>query len=546
MMPPTSRTQTATNAFLCRWAFALMMALLVSVAKATDLPARTDRWEPAKETLVIFNPDFEGSEALAKYYAEARGIPEDHLLGLKCSQQETIPRAEFETALREPLLRNLAEKKFWLVEQRDTLDTTGQGMVKMATVVKQDVKVLVLMRGIPVRIQRAANPPGLKPMEVDEASVDSELAATGLVRRPTKGPLENRYYQSSKGFQEVTAARGQFIVGRLDAADDVTVRRMIDDTIKAEREGLWGRAVVDFSLMEAAYEEGDQWLSKSVKLFHDNGIPVLTDRYKDVLPDAWPLPDTILYFGWYTDTVRGALATPGFKFKPGAIACHLHSFSAGVLRTTTKGWVGPLLDHGAAAALGNVWEPYLTLTVHFDLLNTRLLDGYTLGEATWAATPALSWMNILVGDPLYRPFPRNRIMLSSEPRDLAYARFHELSRRYIGHDPKKFRREVLAVANEKKSALLLELAGLLCATEGSYGHAGDFFQHAKALYLEPGDQVRCVLYAAEIARRRGEAAEAADTLNALLADPTMAKVPAMTAATAMLRAVTPAQNKAAE
>ena len=517
---------------------ALLGICCASVVVA-EVPNQLSDWDAAKETLVVFNPAFEGSEDLAKYYAEERGIPADHLLGLKCSDNETITREEFENTLREPLLRNLISKKFWHMEKRDTRDPNGKLIGSTPTVVKQDVKVLVLMRGIPVRVQRAANPPDLKPMEVDEASVDSELAATGLVQRPLKGPLENRYYQSLKRFPEATGARGQLIVARLDAADDVTVRRMIDDSIKAEREGLWGRAVLDFSLMDGGYEEGEQWLGRCAKLYHDNGIPVLTDRYKELIPDAWPLPDTILYFGWYTNTIRGALASPDFRFKRGAIACHLHSFSAEVLRSTTKAWVGPLLDRGAAAALGNVWEPYLTLTVHFDILNARLMEGFTLGEAAWAATPGLSWMNVLVGDPLYRPFPRNRVMLSDEPRDLDYALFHELSKRYVAHDSKKFRREVLAMASEKKSPRLLELAGLLCATEGSYGQSGDFFQHAQSAYREPADQVRCALYAAEIARRKGDAGEAAEILEGILANSKLAQVPALTAATAMLRVVKP-------
>ena len=54
--------------------------------------------------------------------------------------------------------------------------------------------------------------------------------------------------------------------------------------------------------------------------------------------------------------------------------------------------------------LGNVWEPYLSVTQHFDVYVARLLQGYTFIEAAYMASPALSWMNTAVGDPLYRPF----------------------------------------------------------------------------------------------------------------------------------------------
>ncbi len=83
---------------------------------------------------------------------------------------------------------------------------------------------------------------------------------------------------------------------------------------------------------------------------------------------------------------------------------HLHSFSASTLRNVAAGWCGPILEHGAAATVGNVYEPYLTLTSHLDVLTARLLDGYTFAEAAYSSLVALSWMNVSLGDPLYRPY----------------------------------------------------------------------------------------------------------------------------------------------
>jgi uncharacterized protein (TIGR03790 family) len=514
--------------FILFSSFLLLPTTLLKAAPNPQ-PGRDSDWDAAKETVVVFNPNFPGSEDLAKFYAEKRGIPADHLIGLKCSKDELIKRDEFETTLREPLLREFTKRKWWQMEKRDLTDPSGRVYGQASTVVRADVKVLVLMRGVPVGVELAANPPGLKPMEVDQASVDSELAALGSVQRPIKGPLENRYYQSSRRFPDCYAARGQLIVGRLDAADDETVKRMIEDSINAEREGLWGRAVLDFSLMEGGYEEGELWLTKSASLYRENGLPFYADRRKDVIADAWPLPDTILYFGWYTDHMRGALATPGFRFKPGAIACHLHSFSAGLLRTKTQHWVGPLLDHGAAAALGNVFEPYLTLTVHFDQLNARLQEGLTLGEAAWSATPAISWMNIVVGDPLYRPFPKLRLISRDDPRDAIYSTYRDLVKRYYAHDPKKFHREALRIAEEKHSGLLLELVGLLAAADSRFGMASDFLQHASALYEEGRDQLRCDLYEAEFIKRSGDPKTARDLVEKIINDPKLNHLPAMNA-----------------
>ena len=518
--------------------FPLVCALVLSAAVVPQASPAVPEWQPQRQTIVIYNASSESSAALAKVYAGLREIPEDRLIGLPLSKEETISRDEFESTLREPLLRKFAERDWWTIEKRDLLDPNGKKYGQSPQVVKQEIRVLVIMRGVPLRVERsAAEHKG--PNDADEASVDSELTTLGLPNRKLQGAIENAYYQSTKRFPEQVRAMGQLIVGRLDAADDATVRRMMQDTIRAEREGLWGRAVIDFGLMDAGYEEGEQWLGRSVAAYREAGIPVFTDRYREVIREAWPLPDTILYFGWYTDKCKGALASPDFQFRPGAIACHLHSFSAETLRDKTANWCAPLLDHGAAATFGNVWEPYLTLTIHFDLLNARLLDGFTLGEAAWSATPGLSWMNVVIGDPLYRPFAKPRVMLSEEPGDLEYARYHDLAVRYLPHDGKKFRRELLQAVEEKPSPRLLELASLVSAMDENYGQASDFLQHAAALYEKPEDKLRCALYEAELARRGGDAKQSLTMVKRIVEQSIFGSIPAISAAMGMEKDMAP-------
>ena len=92
--------------------------LMSSVSGAEPAP----EWNAAAETLVLYNPLFEGSEALARYYAERRGIPPDRILGLPCSVQETVSRDEFEDTIKGPLLKEIIERKWWEIEMRDLLD----------------------------------------------------------------------------------------------------------------------------------------------------------------------------------------------------------------------------------------------------------------------------------------------------------------------------------------------------------------------------------------------------------------------------------------
>ncbi len=86
---------------------------------------------------------------------------------------------------------------------------------------------------------------------------------------------------------------------------------------------------------------------------------------------------------------------------------HIDSFSAQSLRNAKQFWCAPLVARGAAATVGNVYEPYLNATHHLDLLVEALLRGDTLGAAAYYALPSLSWQAILIGDPLYRPFARS-------------------------------------------------------------------------------------------------------------------------------------------
>ena len=127
------------------------------------------------------------------------------------------------------------------------------------------------------------------------------------------------------------------------------------------------------------------------------------------------MTDCALYYGWYAGSVAGPFIQSDFRFVPGAIAVHIHSFSASTLRDPGGGWVGPLLTKGAAASLGNVYEPYLQFTSHLDMFNDRLLHGFTFAESAYMSTRAVSWMSVMVGDPLYRPFASwNQIDLKQE------------------------------------------------------------------------------------------------------------------------------------
>lgn len=471
----------------------LHVLLLIAASATAQTPSE---WQAAAVTTIVFNADFPESESLAKYYAERRGIAAERLIPLHCSQEEAITREAFNKTIRDPL----------------------------STKLPSNTAVVVLMRGVPAMIIRQKENP--KPSMEDEASVDSELACLRMEVPTLDGPVPNPYYQRKSRFAATPPASRMLLVARLDAASPDTVKRMIDDAIEVEKTGLRGRAVIDLALKQGPYQEGEEWLRRSVQTYRFHGIPTYADRYEQVIRDGWPLPDTALYFGWYVDTVAGALKNPAFRFKRGAVACHLHSYSAGVIRTTTKNWVGPLLDRGAAATMGNVWEPYLSLTVHFDTFNERLLTGDTLIEAAWCATPGLSWMNVVMGDPLYRPFAASALGV-----DRDYAIYKAIVAQHSGDpDSRALKREVLEAAQTRQSPQLIEFLSLLSSQESKPAEAINLLQHARSLYEKPEDRLRTIVYEVELLRRdrdKDKDRAALKLLKSAAADAAFQKLPEM-------------------
>ena len=137
------------------------------------------------------------------------------------------------------------------------------------------------------------------------------------------------------------------------------------------------------------------------------GFETVIDDKPDTFSAAFPMSQIAFYAGWYDGQFSGPFTVSKVEFMPGAVAYHLHSFSAHVLRTPDQYWVGPLLAKGATATIGYVEEPYLEGTINVAAFFADFTAlGFNFGEAAYAAQPSISWQTTVVGDPLYRPFGR--------------------------------------------------------------------------------------------------------------------------------------------
>ncbi len=239
----------------------------------------------------------------------------------------------------------------------------GDRVLSLLMATRNDIWAIVLMRGVPLKIAQDSDDyfgMETKPeLQTNAAAVDTELALLPIFGLPLGGFVPNIFYENQPGGIKLIGpelSRNMILVTRLDGPSVADVRRMIDDSLYAEQHRLAGLAVVDsrgITNPHDGYFAGDEWLRGARDALVKDGWTVKFDDDPNVLPPTDPCNQVALYLGWYRQDAYGPWMTPPPRFVRGAIAYHLHSFSANTIRSDTANWVGPLIAHGADATMGN-------------------------------------------------------------------------------------------------------------------------------------------------------------------------------------------------
>ena len=207
------------------------------------------------------------------------------------------------------------------------------------------------------------------------------------------------------------------------------------------------------------------------------------------------MEDAAIYMGWYSENVQGPFRRADFKFKPGALAYHLHSGSAKTIRSVDKYWAGPLLNKGAAFTMGAVSEPFLALTPHLDIFAGRLCDGNGFGLSAYMSLPMISWQMTVIGDPLVSPF---KLTLDQQIKNLEADGQKDVEWAYLRKVNILIREGRFNVALDfcrKKQAqtgslVLLEKLGDLYAKNDLYEDAGQAYEKALEQATTPQTAMR--------------------------------------------------------
>ena len=355
-----------------------MRRLMLALALAGNAISQTP-----DNVLVVVNQSSAISRTIGDYYVLRRRVPLANVCRLRVSEAEDISRPDYDRSIALPIAAYL--KGHHLAEQ---------------------ILYIVTTSGVPLRID------GTGGETADTAAVDSELALLyqdlhGL-KHALPGPFRNPFFgRASAKFSHPECPI--YLVTRLTGYDFVDVKGMIDRALVARNRGKF---VID--LKSSGDEQGNDWLrTAALKLPADR---VVLDETEKVLLN---LTDVIGYASWGSNDKNRKQRNLGFKWLPGAIATEFVSTDGRTFTRPPDSWnIGPWSDkrtwfanspqtmtadfihEGATGASGHVAEPYLTFTPRPDYLLPAYFAGRNLAESYYLSIPALSWMNVVIGDPL--------------------------------------------------------------------------------------------------------------------------------------------------
>lgn len=401
------------------------LALLVFTSPAFAL-------EP-KDVWLVVNKNEPESRAVADHYIAKRGVPKTNAVELDLPKGEDISRADYDAKLAKPLRDALSDHKAkvkvlvttygvplcvgGVVPNEDEQKQLAKLRPELADARKKiaglekdkdtDPKDLAAARGDVRRLEMRER---VLSHAESNASVDSELMLLWWEPYPLVRWVPNPLYtQASETYRKKSAP--VVMVSRLDGPTPDIAKRLVDDAIATEKEGLKGKAVIDARGIKFdasrkgesghGYEGYDESMREAAALLERAGLTVELDDKGEVLkPGA--AKGVALYCGWYSH----ANFVDCCEYERGAVAWHLASSEAATLRNKdSKVWCPNLLKRGVCATVGPVAEPY---TVGFpkpaEFFGLLAAGEHTLVECYSRTMLFCSWMTVLVGDPLYTPY----------------------------------------------------------------------------------------------------------------------------------------------
>lgn len=386
------------------------------------------------EIVIIANMKVADSVALAQFYINKRNIPKANLLQLPLSGREECTREEYEQRVV-PTVRNYLAKKNSTSRIRCLVTMYGLPLKiagpKMTPQEKTQVEDLRIRRKslknqlkkyegqkdghiktVKAELKSINDKLSILTGASGQSSFDSELALVLEEYYSISGWIPNPHCIGWRDEKNLLKKDNVLMVSRLDGPSVTTVKRIIQDSIKAEKNGLKGTAYFDarWAMSNKQKLRGYAFYDNSIHLAagrirESSLLPVVVNNIKGLFQPG-EAPDAALYCGWYSR----ANYVDAFLWQPGSVGYHIASSECVTLKKrNSRVWCKMMLEKGIAATIGPVGEPYVEAFPIPEVFFGLLIDGnLSLAECYQISLPYLSWKMVLIGDPLYRPFKNLR------------------------------------------------------------------------------------------------------------------------------------------
>ncbi|MEP0814993.1 MAG: TIGR03790 family protein [bacterium] len=357
-----------------------------------------------EDVLVVYSTVFPGSQELAEYYADittGRGIDPGNLYGVAWddpdeSNLEIVRRGYYDSTIRPEIEAHLTD--------------TG---------LKDEIKFIVLCKGVPLKIKRAS---GSSYNDYDEASVDAELCCifdadyniAGRNINPFRAELvpTAAFLPFAYTYEDLTLA---YLVSRLDAYT-IDEAKLIVDRSKAAPGNTDGWIVLDdqsdknYDMMHSPTADGRP---SATTVLNNFGANLFEDDTPAFVNRTFIDDDTISQnlIGLCSHGVHAAndpgvewiLTGVDFAYRPGAMFITYESFNGWSFTEGGRNGQSLIADFirmGGTCGIGNVWEPLSDAVGDESVAFVRYLQGDTSVEALYRSMRYVSWVEVVVGDPL--------------------------------------------------------------------------------------------------------------------------------------------------
>lgn len=349
----------------------IMITAAVSTATAST-PVQT-----YGDVLVVINSNSTVSEDIGSYFAAQRSIPSANIARIAVPATEEITDAQF-TDLRTKL---------------EAIITT-RGLTNT-------INYIVTTKGMPLKVKRT-------PVYAS-ASVESELTLI-LGKYASNIGMFSRIASPYAGVRAEFshATYGIYLVTRLDGYTSGDVHALID------------RAAVIPSTVPAGakfvLDQDPSWnttapqlntnMTTASTLLTQKGLSVSLNTTTTYLTRQ---TGVLGYASWGSSDYNWAAVTDQAKqyntYLPGAIgetyvSTDGRSFTSPMVYGQSA--VADMIAEGITGVKAYVYEPFATAMTNVSILFPMYAEGYSLAESFYSASPYLSWMDVVVGDPKAR------------------------------------------------------------------------------------------------------------------------------------------------